>query len=464
VSTDIFFAGPAIDGSLASLYGGDNTYGTLSALFTPTITSGPIAGEWGQGALLSEPGFTTADYPAGVTGTRYNGARWFDGPSPATNETMANPNGGACAGDGTSRSACGTAGTSTNATLNFNNAGALTGVSNINQPQSVVMFNREWRNVGMSQSTVRRAADYNVYWGAGGVVDSVIDVTHNVVVPFQSTNVSGGWGILNTSAQGAGGFDNRPTVATPTDFTCVEPFRTILDQPNTGFFSCASASPFLLSNTAELGLVAYGSGNNQSTTAPKSVRNTANIQTDPGFFMYLAGTITGFDMPTLPAAGTVWSMRDYTGIIYGGDGNGGAGNEGPYSFVPATRPFTAIGATMAVQYAVVNDFTEPASNADLSEIHTIPDPYYVTNGYEVDYTAKVIKFVNLPLEATIRIYSSSGILVRTINYSAPENGGSTDWNVRNRSNQVVASGVYFYHVESGDARHIGRMTIVTFAK
>ena len=27
-----------------------------------------------------------------------------------------------------------------------------------------------------------------------------------------------------------------------------------------------------------------------------------------------------------------------------------------------------------------------------------------------------------------------------------------DWNVRNRNNQVVASGVYFYHVESGDAR------------
>ncbi len=32
-----------------------------------------------------------------------------------------------------------------------------------------------------------RAADYNVYWGTGGVMDSVIDVTHNVLVPFQST-------------------------------------------------------------------------------------------------------------------------------------------------------------------------------------------------------------------------------------------------------------------------------------
>ena len=32
-----------------------------------------------------------------------------------------------------------------------------------------------------------RAADFNVYWGEGGVVDSVIDVTHNVEVPFGPT-------------------------------------------------------------------------------------------------------------------------------------------------------------------------------------------------------------------------------------------------------------------------------------
>ncbi len=94
----------------------------------------------------------------------------------------------------------------------------------------------------------------------------------------------------------------------------------------------------------------------------------------------------------------------------------------------------------------------------------MPDPYYVTNAYEVDYTSKVIKFVNLPPQATIRIYSSSGVLVRVLNYEASENGGMLDWNVRNRNNQVVASGVYFYHVESGDARYIGRMTIVNFAK
>lgn len=460
VSTDIYYPGPEIDSALASMYGGDGSYGRLSALFTPTVTSGPMAGDWGLGAALAEPGFTSGDIPAGSTGMSYNGARWFDGPSPANNETMANPIGASCS-TGNGSGACAANGTTA---PTFNNAGALTGVTTIYQPLSYSMFNREWRNVGETQSAARRAADYNVYWGAPGVVDSVIDVTHNVVVDFDGDTLSGGWAILNTTGQGAGGFDNRPTVLTPTDWTCVAPYNTLAPGSGAGtFFPCASPTPFNLDNVATLGPIAYGSGNNQSATATKSVRNPANIQANGGFMMYIAGTITGFDMATLPT-NTVWSLRDYTGVIYGGNGAGQSGNQGSYSFRAATRPFTAVHASMEVQYDVVNDFNVPASNADLAKIHTIPDPYYVTNEYESDFTAKVIKFVNLPLNATIRIYSSSGVLVRVLNYSASENGGMLDWNVRNRTNQVVASGVYFYHVESGDARFVGRMTIINFAQ
>jgi hypothetical protein len=34
------------------------------------------------------------------------------------------------------------------------------------------------------------------------------------------------------------------------------------------------------------------------------------------------------------------------------------------------------------------------------------------------------------------------------------------WDVRNRAGDPVASGVYFYHIEAGEARRMGRMTIV----
>jgi len=54
--------------------------------------------------------------------------------------------------------------------------------------------------------------------------------------------------------------------------------------------------------------------------------------------------------------------------------------------------------------------------------------------------------------------------VNLIEHNSGTFGGTENWNVRNRNNQVVASGVYFYHIESGDARKVGRMTVVNFAQ
>ena len=103
---------------------------------------------------------------------------------------------------------------------------------------------------------------------------------------------------------------------------------------------------------------------------------------------------------------------------------------------------------------------------DLTRVHTVPDPYYVTSQFEQTTDTKVIKFVNLPADA------SSGSTPRAVcwcacwstNSDSTRSAGSEDWNVRNRNNQVVASGVYFYHIEAGDARRVGRFTVVNFAQ
>ena len=179
--------------------------------------------------------------------------------------------------------------------------------------------------------------------------------------------------------------------------------------------------------------------------------------------MYLPGHIFGFELSAgVPASGTVWSMRSYTGAIDGGKGGAG-GDEGPYVFTPSIRPFTAVGAEQRFTFDVVNQLVS-ATRADLSKVHTVPDPYYITSEFEQTTDTKVIKFVNLPNDAIIRIYSSSGVLVDLIEHHSSQFGGAEDWNVRNRNNQVVASGVYFYHIESGDARRVGRFTIVNFAQ
>jgi hypothetical protein len=116
-----------------------------------------------------------------------------------------------------------------------------------------------------------------------------------------------------------------------------------------------------------------------------------------------------------------------------------------------------------VGFDVVNQVVA-ATETDLGQVHTVPDPYYVTNAFEQTTDTKVIKFVNLPAQAIIRIYSSSGVLVSMLEHNSGTLGGSADWNVRNRNNQVVASGVYFYHIESGGARRVGRFTVVNFAQ
>ena len=163
------------------------------------------------------------------------------------------------------------------------------------------------------------------------------------------------------------------------------------------------------------------------------------------------------EMTALPAAGTVWTLRTYAGAIAGGKGYGS------YVFTQQPRPFTAVGAEIVVDFDVTNKVIA-ATNNDLSRVHTVPDPYYVTNALEITANAKVLKFVNVPAKCLIRIYSLSGVLVQLLAVDDPGGGGEATWNLRNRNNQFVASGVYFYQVETPDGKtKVGRFTIVNFA-
>ncbi|HEU5219083.1 MAG TPA: hypothetical protein VFU23_10515, partial [Gemmatimonadales bacterium] len=372
----------------------------------------------------------------------------------------------------------------------FNNAGALTGVTTIFQNKCY----QSSGGGGCRESTgimagAHRAADFNVYWGNAGVIDSVVDVTHNVVVtaPDDSidTNgdgtkdtevnwdkhVGGSWGILNANATGGGPNPDGSATVTPKDFACVEPFRSYA----AGTFTCPAGTPaFTLSNTAVPGPVGFWSGGTFPPAVP--VVTAANA----GFVLYIAGDIFAMEMTggAVPANGTIWALRQYVGAITGG--NGAGGSEGPYAFSQpdGVRPLSAVGTDLRVSFQSDNKVAS-ATVTNLKSVHTVPDPYYVTSEFEQTTDTKFIKFVNLPAKAIIRIYSSSGVLVNVLenpgsscqNFDnlfagAADNptGGQCSWNVRNRNNQVVASGVYFYHIESGDARRVGRFTVVNFAQ
>jgi hypothetical protein len=334
-------------------------------------------------------------------------------------------------------------------------------VSVIHNSLSYLTTNNVYREVEGVIAGAKRAADYNVYWSAttAGLIDSVIDVTHNVVVPFTdpapgaltSTNPLGAnYGLLTAAnAPVPGSFDARAELSL-TDFGCTEPLRSFATSASR--IGCTVGTPtFPLTRQATIGPVVF------HTTNSANAQTSTNTGT--GFAMWLSGNMFLFQTNTLPQ-GTVWAMRDYVGAITGGTGFAGA--EGPYAFTPVVRPFSAPGAALQVAFTTQNAVNK-ITNATLDQVHTVPDPYYVTHSLEQSSDQKIIKFINLPTRAVIRIYSASGVLVRVLEQNT-QAASELTWDVRNRNGQFVASGVYFYHIESGAARRVGRMTIVNFAK
>ena len=116
--------------------------------------------------------------------------------------------------------------------------------------------------------------------------------------------------------------------------------------------------------------------------------------------------------------------------------------------------------------------------ADLGKIRVVPNPYFVTNRAVTSEGTDKIFFTHLPPRCTIRIYTLAGELVRTLEHESTalynpdvrsaqgDKGGTASFELLNRYNQALASGVYIYHVEARDesdtvvGNKIGRFAII----
>jgi hypothetical protein len=107
---------------------------------------------------------------------------------------------------------------------------------------------------------------------------------------------------------------------------------------------------------------------------------------------------------------------------------------------------------------------DPASlERALDMIGAVPNPYLGGSAYETGNLDRVIRFVNLPEGATIRIYSIAGTLVREFRAFDPRSGqrNSLDWDLQTQNNLPVASGMYLAHVEvPGVGERVLRLGIV----
>jgi hypothetical protein len=365
------------------------------------------------------------------------GSRWFQG----ANETLDHP------------------------AVSIKVGGGLTGVDTVWAPIHHVQRNpltptatASTSNNGIIQfwgygfAGLGRQADVVLTWGSGGTA-SLQDVTHDVPVKF-NPQAAASWGFV-TDADGSGYVDWA-------DFNYAPNVAEWWISPNgvdgAGFFG-----PATLADTVRYVETA--------TPGPVSTQFDPVSSTGVGIGLYINGERYIFQLTggALPPPGTKWTLRTYSGIVRTAAGNAANGTLAAgttptgYSFAPVVRSPGVAGLT--VQFTVAQPTgTVAATNLDLRQVHTVPDPYYVTNGFEATTESKVLQFVNLPTQAIIRIYTSSGILVNLIEHNSTDFSGSEAWNLRNRNNQVVASGVYFYMIEAGDARRVGRFTVVNFAQ
>ncbi len=419
------FAAAATNSGQSARFGGDSTYSLYADATAYTPGTWRLA-SWGRASVNHDP-----------FNSDQAGPRWWAGAAnentAAPNELQCTPANGPCIQPNLSR-----------------NAGRLPGVTTLFHIQaystvpSVPM--RDLEGIG---ATVTRAADFSLYWNANGRVDSVIDVTHGVPVPFQP-GIGPSWGFLTDSSFLLGTTDPaitadlRNDVLTWSDALCIAPAPAYLTQ-------CGGAAqrPAVLQNHARLSSVS-------ARSSAYADSDTLSV-TGNGFLLYLNGHFFLMQLATLPTAGTVWHARFFAGTITG------TAAAADYVFRSDIRPPAVPGLTARLAYTGSRLDPTVTSDTLLRRIHTVPDPYYVTNALETDPKNKVLKFVRLPAQAIVRIYSASGILVRVLTHNDPTGGGEATWDLRSREGRLVASGVYFYHVETPDRRQrVGRFTIVMF--
>lgn len=94
----------------------------------------------------------------------------------------------------------------------------------------------------------------------------------------------------------------------------------------------------------------------------------------------------------------------------------------------------------------------------LGDIWVIPNPYERGRVEWDEFTFPHVRFVNLPAEAEIRIFTVSGDLVRVIDHGKDalgQDSGEEDWDLKNGNGEIVVSGVYLYSVKTPDGK-VGR--------
>jgi hypothetical protein len=140
-------------------------------------------------------------------------------------------------------------------------------------------------------------------------------------------------------------------------------------------------------------------------------------------------------------------------IYYVAAYDSGNGITGPLENTASSKPMNGKNTVRAIPYS--------PNSKGLIDVKVVPNPYVVANAFEQG-TERQIQFTRLPEYATIRIYNVAGELIKTIYHSAENAITPTiaKWDLKNENQQLVAPGVYFYHIETPKGTAKGKFIII----
>jgi hypothetical protein len=103
----------------------------------------------------------------------------------------------------------------------------------------------------------------------------------------------------------------------------------------------------------------------------------------------------------------------------------------------------------------------------LSKITVVPNPYISTAKWEsrtlftTGRGSRRIEFKKLPAKCTIRIYTVTGVLVKTLFKDSSPQDGSLSWDLLSDDGMDIAYGLYIFHVDAPDiGEYIGKFAVV----
>ena len=148
--------------------------------------------------------------------------------------------------------------------------------------------------------------------------------------------------------------------------------------------------------------------------------------------------------------------------------------QGDVATIVTRKPFLS---SDVFEFNAIASRVDTESAEDLMErIKVVPNPYVATNRFEelnpfsTGRGPRQLKFINLPPQCTVRIFTVQGRLIRELQLHEGSNdnlttadllNGTLDWDLQSNDGLSVAYGVYLYHVEApGFGEKTGTFAII----